>query len=57
MPDASVEPTEQYFVADSSTERRTASGSTPVPSTTCTTSNRVNACGRSRIWVPETRIS
>ena len=32
-PDASVEPTEQYLVTDSSIARRTASGSMPSPST------------------------
>jgi hypothetical protein len=45
MPLESVAPTLQYFVADSSIARRSASTSIAGPSTTWTTSIRVKAFG------------
>ena len=52
-----VAPTEQYLVADSSIARRTASMSIARPSTTWTTSIRVNAFGWSSSCSPLARTS
>src|SRR5262249_7939232 len=41
----SIAPTEQYFVADSSTALRTCSASSPRPRTTCSTAIDVSTCG------------